>query len=84
MTEKDFMQNAHLPGDDFYWAGNETGVLLIHGFTAITAEVRPMAQLLHREGYTVAAPLLPGHGSPALFFRLPGFFQYRGAEPQSP
>jgi carboxylesterase len=58
-----FMKNAHLPSDDFYWEGNETGFLLIHGFTATTAEVRPMAKLLHGEGYTVAGPLLPGHGT---------------------
>jgi carboxylesterase len=35
---------------------------LIHGFTATTAEVRPLARRLHAAGYTVAGPLLPGHG----------------------
>ena len=61
--KKDFMQNAHLPGDDFYWQGNKTGFLLNHGFTATTAEVRLIAELLHKEGYSVSAPLLPGHGT---------------------
>jgi carboxylesterase len=46
----------------FFWEGGETGVLLIHGFTATTAEVRPLARRLHAAGYTVAGPLLPGHG----------------------
>lgn len=59
----EFMQNAHLPGKDFYWSGNETGFLLIHGFTATTAEVRPMAELLHKSGFSVAGTLLPGHGT---------------------
>jgi carboxylesterase len=39
------------------------GVLLCHGFTATTAEVRLLAQALLEQGYTVAGPLLPGHGT---------------------
>jgi carboxylesterase len=58
-----FMKNPHLPGDDFTREGNNTGFLLIHGFTATTAEVRPLAELLHEAGYSVAGPLLPGHGT---------------------
>lgn len=56
-----FLQNPHLEGDPFYWEGGPTGVLLIHGFTATTAEVRPLARYLRDRGYTVAGPLLPGH-----------------------
>lgn len=41
--------------------GGSTGILLIHGFTATTAEVRPLAEFLHKNGYTISAPLLPGH-----------------------
>lgn len=63
MTDKSFMQNPQLEGDDFFWKGNPTGILLIHGFTATTAEVRPAAEKLHEIGYTVAGPLLPGHGT---------------------
>jgi carboxylesterase len=63
MTHNQFIKNAHLPGDDFLWRGNQTGVLLIHGFTATTAEVRPLAEILHQAGYTTAGPLLPGHGT---------------------
>lgn len=59
----DFMKNQHLEGDDFFWKGNPTGILLIHGFTATTAEVRLIAEKLHEDGYTCAAPLLPGHGT---------------------
>jgi carboxylesterase len=61
--QQDWMiQNPHLEGESFYWEGSETGVLLVHGFTATTAEVRPMALTLHQAGYTVSGPLLPGHG----------------------
>lgn len=55
--------NAHLEGDSFFWEGGPSGVLLLHGFTATTAEVRPLAKVLHQKGYTVAGPLLPGHGT---------------------
>ena len=57
--------NPHLPGEPFSWlAGKDaSGVLLIHGFTATPAEMHPLGQELHRQGYNVAAPRLPGHGS---------------------
>lgn len=53
--------NPQLEGDPFLWEGGPTGVLLIHGYTATTAEVRPLARFLYEQGYTVAGPLLPGH-----------------------
>jgi len=56
------LQNPQLPGERFFWQAGPTGVLLCHGFTATTAEVRPLAQALFQSGYTVNAPLLPGHG----------------------
>jgi carboxylesterase len=55
------IHNPQLEGDPFFWEGGDVGVLLIHGYTATTAEVRPLAEMLHEWGYTVAAPLLPGH-----------------------
>jgi carboxylesterase len=55
--------NPQLEGDPFLWEGGPTGVLLIHGYTATTAEVRPLARILYQEGYTVAGPLLPGHNT---------------------
>jgi carboxylesterase len=57
------LKNAHLEGDAFYWEGGSVGVLLSHGFTATSAEVRWLAKYLHARGYTVAGPLLPGHGT---------------------
>jgi carboxylesterase len=55
--------NDHLQGDAFLIQGGPDGVLLVHGLTATTAEVRPLAEDLHAAGYTVSAPLLPGHGT---------------------
>ena len=57
------IQNPHLEGETFFWSGNEIGVLLLHGLTATTAEVRLLAEKLHASGYTISAPLLPGHGT---------------------
>ncbi len=61
MTENHHLKNPHLPGESFLWEAGPTGVLLIHGLTATTAEVRLLAERLHAKGYTVAGPLLPGH-----------------------
>lgn len=57
------LHNPHLDGDAFFWKASPLGILLSHGFTATTAEIRPLAEIFHAQGYTVAAPLLPGHGT---------------------
>lgn len=41
---------------------NSKGVLLIHGLTGVPAEMKFVGRSLHKKGYTVYAPLLPGHG----------------------
>jgi carboxylesterase len=63
MNANSALQNPHLEGDPFIWEGGPLGILLLHGFTATTAEVRPLAKLLHQDGYTVSGPLLPGFGT---------------------
>jgi Esterase/lipase len=62
MTTPNLFQHSDLDGTSFTWAGGPIGVLLLHGFTATTVEVRPMAKFLHDFGYTVSGPLLAGHG----------------------
>jgi len=49
--------------EPFFFAGGDQGVLLIHGFTGSPAEVRLLGEFLHKEGYTVLAPRLCGHGT---------------------
>jgi carboxylesterase len=56
------LHNPHLEGDAFFWSAGSVGVLLSHGYAATAAEVRLLARRLHQQGYTVAGPLLPGHG----------------------
>lgn len=50
-------QPFDLVGDD------DIGVVLVHGFTGTPYEVRYLGEQLARAGYTVRAPLLPGHGT---------------------
>jgi carboxylesterase len=57
------LRNPHLEGDSFFWESGPVGVLLSHGYTATTAEVRLLGRFLHEHGYTVSGPLLPGHGT---------------------
>lgn len=42
---------------------NGKAVLLLHGYTGTTAEMRPLGDYLHGLGYTVLCPRLPGHGT---------------------
>ena len=37
-------------------------VLLIHGMTGAPGEMKFLAKRLHKRGFSVAAPLLAGHG----------------------
>ena len=43
--------------------GGPVGVLLSHGFTGCPQSIRGWAEHLHAAGFTVVAPLLPGHGT---------------------
>jgi carboxylesterase len=63
MNHNPHLQNPHLEGDPFLWQNGRVGVVLIHGFTATAAEVRPLGRILYEQGYTVAGPLLPGHNT---------------------
>jgi carboxylesterase len=47
----------------FYFKGNSTGVLVIHGFTGCTQSMLPYGKALAAMGYTVIGPRLPGHGT---------------------
>jgi len=53
-----------LPRDStpFSHHGGPTGALLAHGFSGTPGELRPLAERLAKQGYSVEAPLLAGHG----------------------
>lgn len=48
--------------DGFELPGSERAVLLLHGFGDTPQTVRLLGAWLQRNGWTVSAPLLPGHG----------------------
>lgn len=54
----------HLEGaEPFFLPGGRHGVLLIHGFTGLPAELRLMGEYLNERGFTVLAIRLAGHGT---------------------
>lgn len=60
------MLDEHPPFDEiaapFFHRGGKTGCLVLHGIGGTPANVRPVADALAARGFTVFAPLLPGHG----------------------
>src|ERR1700681_3383123 len=53
-----------MPGaEPFSHQGGPQGVLVLHGFTGNPQSMRPLAEALAQEGYTVELPLWPGHGT---------------------
>lgn len=57
------LHNNHLDGDAFFLQGGDVGIFLSHGYSATAAEIRFLGEQFHAAGYTVAAPLLAGHGT---------------------
>jgi carboxylesterase len=54
-----FEDAVHRP---FFLAGGDAAALLVHGFPGTPAEMRPLAETLHKQGWTVQGILLPGFG----------------------
>ncbi|MCF6410269.1 alpha/beta hydrolase [Pseudalkalibacillus salsuginis] len=48
----------------FFFEGGDRGVLLLHGFTGNSADVRMLGRFLQKEGYSCLAPQYKGHGVP--------------------
>jgi carboxylesterase len=55
-----FTDPIHQP---FLLSGRSGAALLVHGFPGTPAEMRPLAETLHEQGWTVQGILLPGFGS---------------------
>jgi len=49
--------------EPFYYPGNDTGCLLIHGFTGAPTEMHPLGEYLAGYGYSVLGIRLAGHGT---------------------
>lgn len=48
----------------FTFKAGKRAVLLLHGFTSHSADVRMMGRFLEKRGYTSHAPIYRGHGVP--------------------
>ena len=48
----------------FTFEGGERAILLLHGFTGSSADVRMLGRYLQKKGYTCHAPQYKGHGVP--------------------
>lgn len=61
---QEYYQNKHLVNKPIKLEGdNESCVLLIHGWSSTSYEMYHLSQKLNSEGFSVYAPLLPGHGT---------------------
>jgi carboxylesterase len=75
--------NATIEGAEAWSATGEgargrIGVAVVHGFTGNPNSTRPVAERLHREGYTVEVPLLPGHGTTVKDMARTRYADWRG------
>jgi carboxylesterase len=60
MTKFEVLPDA----EPFFFEGNQTGVLVSHGFTGTTQSMRFLGEYLHYQGgFTVSGPRLTGHGT---------------------
>lgn len=48
----------------FFFEGGDRAVLLLHGFTGNSADVRMLGRFLQKKGYSCLAPHYKGHGVP--------------------
>lgn len=51
-----------LPPEPFTLEGDNRAILLLHGFTGSTKDVKKLGQFLNNHGYTCHAPMYRGHG----------------------
>ena len=59
-----YYSDTEIVNKPFYFEGtNGKSILLLHGWTSTPYEMRALGEYLHKEGYTVYAPLLKGHGT---------------------
>lgn len=63
----------------FSASNGPAGVLVLHGLTATVATVRPLADALADAGFSVEAPLLPGHATSVADLGRTGFADWLAA-----
>ena len=70
------MTDLHKPQLYLNPASNDI-VIFIHGFMGSPRQFESLAQAVHRQGYSAASLLLPGHGGPARDFGLGTFKRWQ-------
>ncbi len=59
-----YKKEKHLLNQPFFFQGNnDKSILLTHGWTTTPYELRRLGTYLNKNGYTVYAPMLSGHGT---------------------
>lgn len=58
---EDRRQIKDIPDSSFFLQGGKNLCFLIHGLTGTAKEMGSIGQRLNKEGYSVAAPMMPGH-----------------------
>ncbi|OCT16081.1 carboxylesterase [Paenibacillus pectinilyticus] len=75
-------QRVYKSTEPFFWTGSgknqETGILMIHGFTGSPSEFRRIAYELREDGYTIQAIRLPGHGTSPKDMKRTGWTDWYG------
>jgi carboxylesterase len=75
MSERPVIEGA----EPFSAAGDDVGVVVLHGFTGNPGSVRPLAEALAADGRTVELPRLPGHGTAVEDMVETGWADWSGA-----
>ncbi len=58
------MKKQIIPNTEpFYFPGNRTGCILVHGFTGAPTEMQWLGEFLNQQGFTVVGVRLTGHGT---------------------
>ena len=71
---------AIIPGcEPWSAAGDDVGILVLHGFTGNPQSLRGLAEAFGAAGFTVELPLLPGHGTSVDDMVATGWEDWTGA-----
>jgi carboxylesterase len=73
------MSSVRPHAEPFYSGDAALGVLLLHGFTGSPRSMRPWAEYLAADGFRVALPRLPGHGTTWQELNTTGWQDWYGA-----
>ena len=61
---------------EHFFRGNDTCILLIHGYTGSPHDMLYLGKRLHQAGFSVFIPRLPGHGTNHIDFLNSNYHQW--------